>query len=274
MKYKNKMIYFAIYIIVTIIVLQALIPVVWMALTSFKSKGEIFALPPSLIFKPTFDNYKDIFLNRNFSKYLINSIVVTVSTTILALVLGIPAAYGFSRYNFRKKKDLLFWILSIRMAPPIMAAIPLFIIIAKIGILDTHISLIWVYLLINLPFTIWMMKGFIDEIPKEIYEAAKLDGCNDASIMTRMVVPLTMPGITGTAILNIIFSWNEFLFALILTGTNARTIPVTITQFITLVGVSWGPMCSAGIITILPIFIFTLLTQKHLVRGLTLGAIK
>jgi len=262
------------YLLALIIVLMALIPIVWIFMTAFKDKADIFLLPPKWIFKPTLDNFIEIFKYRNFSHYLLNSTIVAVATTALALIIGIPAAYGFSRYQFKGKKDLIFWILTIRMSPPIMAVIPLFIIIARGGLLDTPISLIIVYLLINLPFAIWIMKGFFDEIPSELDEAAKLDGCSELGIIRRIILPLSSPGIIATTILCIIFSWNEFLFALILTGTKARTLPVTIIQFITLTGVSWGPMCAAGTMTILPIFIFTLVVQKHLIRGLTLGAIK
>lgn len=265
---------FITYIIAIIIVLLAVIPVLWIFITAFKTKGDIFSLPPAWFFSPTFNNFIDIFRNRDFSHFLINSTIVSLSTTALALLIGIPAAYAFSRYHFKRKKDLIFWILSIRMAPPISAVIPLFIIISRLGLIDTHIALIWVYLLINLPFVVWIMKGFFDEIPFDLDEAARLDGCSEVGTMIRIILPLTSPGMVATSILCLIFSWNEFLFALILTGINARTLPVTITQFLTLTGVAWGPMCAAGTITIIPIFVFTLLSQKHLIRGLTLGAIK
>lgn len=262
------------YFVSFLIVIACVLPVIWIFLTAFKRTPDIFSIPPKWIFTPTFANFVEIFAHRNFLRYLINSSLLSIFSTLLSLLIGMPAAYGLSRYHFKRKKDLIFWVLSLRMSPAIMAVIPLFIIIARLGLLDKLPTLVIVYLLINTPFVIWMLKGFIDEIPLELDEAARIDGCSELTIMTRIMLPLIRPGVSATSVLCIIFSWNEFVFALILTGTNARTLPVTITQFITLTGISWGPMCAAGTITILPIFIFTLLVQKHLVRGLTLGAIK
>ena len=231
-------------------------------------------MPPKLFFRPTITNFVDIFANRNFLHYLVNSVILAGSTTLLAVVLGVVAAYGFSRYDFKGKKDLFFWILSIRMSPAIVAVIPLFLIIARVRLLDNLISVTVVYLIVNVPFIIWVVKGFIDDVPIELDEAARLDGCSSLRTLIRIIVPVISPGIAATAILSVIFSWNEFLFALVLTGINARTLPVTILQFITLTGINWGPMCAAGTVTILPIFIFALSVQKNLVRGLTLGAVK
>jgi multiple sugar transport system permease protein len=263
-----------VYLVVILIVAACVVPVLWILLTAVKEQADIFAMPPKLFFRPTMANFVDIFANRNFLHYLVNSVVLAVSTTLLAVVLGVVAAYGFSRYNFKGKKDIFFWILSVRMSPAIVAVIPLFLIIARIGLLDNLISVTVVYLLINLPFIIWVVKGFIDEVPIELDEAARIDGCSSLRTLVRIIVPVISPGIAATAILSIIFSWNEFLFALVLTGINARTLPVTILQFITLTGINWGPMCAAGTVTIFPIFIFALSVQKHLVRGLTLGAVK
>ncbi len=263
-----------VYAVVLVVITACVVPVLWILLTAFKDQKDIFALPPRWIFKPTGANFVDIFENRNFLHYFINSTVLALATTLLSTVLGVIAAYGFSRHDFKGKDDIFFWILSVRMAPAIVSVIPLFIIISKIGLLDNLISLTFVYLLINLPFAIWVMKGFIDDVPLELDEAARLDGCSSLTTLIRIIVPVISPGIVATTVLSVIFSWNEFLFALVLTGINARTLPVTILQFITLTGINWGPMCAAGTVTILPIFVFTLAVQKHLVRGLTLGAVK
>lgn len=263
-----------VYLVVVLIVAGCLVPVLWIILTALKEQTDIFVMPPKLFFRPTIANFVDIFANRNFLHYLVNSVILAVSTTLLAVVLGVVAAYGFSRYDFKGKKDLFFWILSVRMSPAIVAVIPLFLIIARVGLLDNLISVTVVYLLVNVPFIIWVVKGFIDDVPIELDEAARLDGCSSLRTLIRIIVPVISPGIAATAILSVIFSWNEFLFALVLTGINARTLPVTILQFITLTGINWGPMCAAGTVTILPIFIFALSVQKNLVRGLTLGAVK
>ena len=167
-----------VYLVVIVIIVACVVPVAWILLTAFKGQKDIFILPPKWLFKPTMSNFVDIFENRNFLHYLINSTVLALFSTFVALAIGVPASYGFSRFNFRGKKDLFFWILSVRMSPAIVAVIPLFLIIARIGLLDNLVSLTLVYLLINLPFIIWVLKGFIDDVPIELDEAARIDGCS------------------------------------------------------------------------------------------------
>lgn len=253
----------------------SLVPILWIIITSLKSKLDIFTMPPVwVLFKPTFANYINIFTEGHFSSYFINSIVVTISTTLVALCLGVPAAYGLSRFVFKKRENLVFWILTIRMAPPIAAVIPLFVLMVRFGLYNKYISLIAVYLLFNLPLVVWMIRGFISDIPKDLDEAAMLDGCTTIGVLYRVILPIIRPGLMATAILCIIFSWNEFMFALVLTGIETRTLPVAVTQFIALTGVAWGPMNAASIIIALPVVIFAIAIQRHLVKGLTMGAIK
>lgn len=257
------------------ICLLSLVPILWIVITSFKNKADIFTMPPQWIFfKPTLANYISIFTEGHFSSYFTNSIIVTVSATLLALILGVPAAYGLSRFKFKKRENLMFWILSIRMAPPIAAVIPLFILMIQFGLYNKHIGLVIVYLLFNLPLVIWMTRGFISDIPKELDEAAMLDGCSTMGVLYRVILPNIRPGLMSTAILCIIFSWNEFMFSLVLTGIETRTLPVAVTQFISLTGVAWGPMNAASVVIALPVVIFAIAIQKNLIKGLTMGAIK
>ena len=240
-----------------------------------QSKTKGFDLHPSIwIFRPTFENYTAIFQQRNLLHFARNSFVVVIGTTLVSLALGSLAAYGFARFPFKKRESLAFWILSLRMLPPMATVIPFFIVARLLGILDTHLVLILAYMTFNIPFSIWMMRGFFEEIPREIEEAALVDGCSHWQVMVRVLLPLSAPGLTATAIFCVIQSWNEFAFALFLTGVNARTLPTTVTFFLSVTGVIWGEMAAVGVVTALPVIIFAMLVQKHMIRGLTFGAVK
>jgi multiple sugar transport system permease protein len=251
-----------------------LFPPVVLFVTSIKTDIDALSFPPKWIFDPTLKNYVDILNTSPLVDYALNSLIVASLNTLLCLIVGSMAAYGLARFKFKGADNLAFWILSIRMMPPVAAIIPIYILMKNLRLLDTPWCLVITYLTFNLPFVVWMMKGFFEEIPREIEESALIDGCSDFSVFFRIALPLVAPGLAATAIMVFIFSWNEFLFALILTGTKAVTLPVGIIGYMKETGINWGYMTAGGILALIPVIVFMVLVQKHLVKGLTLGALK
>jgi multiple sugar transport system permease protein len=257
-----------------VVVLVAVIPVAWLLLTSFKNPVDVYAIPPKLIYHPTSDNYVTLLFERNFLHYLLNSTIVSLSTTLVCVFLGSLYSYTLARVRFRVRNNVAFWVLSLRMLPPIAVILPYYLIFRQLKLLDNPLALITVYIVMNFPLVVWIMKGFFEEIPIEMEESGKIDGCSDIQTFFRIVVPMVRPGLAGTAVITMIFSWNEFMFALILTGERAKTLPVGVTGFVTFEGIKWGLLASGGIFIIAPILILSFIFQKHLIRGLTLGSIK
>lgn len=262
----------AIYFLVILVLLIFFIPIYWILTTSLKSSADVFQY--SWFFKPTISNYKEVLNKGNFKHCYMNSSLIAILSTLLSIIIGFPTAYALSRFNIKGKDNLAFWILSLRMIPPIVVALPFFIIYIKLGLYDSLMGMILVYVAFNLPFVIWMLRGFIEEIPKEIEEAALVDGCSHKDIIFRVTLPLSMTGISATATLCFIFIWNEFLFALTLTGVGRRTVTVAVYNFIGFTEILWGQMSAASLLVSIPIIIFGILVRKYLVSGLTLGAIK
>jgi multiple sugar transport system permease protein len=261
--------------IVTIVIFGIILfPAVVLFVTSIKTDVDALSFPPKWIFDPTIKNYVAILKTSPLVGYALNSLIVASLNTVLSLIVGSMAAYSLARFRFKGADNVAFWILSIRMMPPVAAIIPIYILMKNIGLIDTPWCLVITYLTFNLPFVVWMMKGFFEEIPREIEESALIDGCSDFSIFLRIALPLVAPGLAATAIMVFIFSWNEFLFALILTGTKAVTLPVGIIGYMKETGINWGYMTAGGILALIPVVVFMLLVQKHLVKGLTLGALK
>ena len=249
-------------------------PIYWMIVTSLKETVDIFAMPPKWFFKISFDNYLHIISDDSGFLYkILNSTITSILNSIFTLLLALPAAYSMSRYK-TGGINLLMWFLSIRMIPPIVGAIPLFIIFSKLGLVDTFIALPILYIIINLPFAVWMIKSFVDEIPKEIDESAYVDGCSTTGVIIKIIMPLIRPGILATLVFCFIMAWNEFLIAYIFTRRDAITAPVGVARFITERQILWGYITAgatlASIVPITLLFIF----QKNLIRGLTLGAVK
>jgi len=267
----KKMFMYTILIFVTVIYM---IPLFWIISTSFKLERDCFEVPPKVIFKPTLANYSEIFTKETVRLNFSNSIIAAVGSTVLALMFGIPAAYVFSRFKFKMKKGLFFWFLSTRMAPPMLAVMPFFIISRNWGFYDTRGLLIIIYMLMNLSWVVWMMKSFFDEVPIEIDEASMLDGCTRFTTLIRVILPLSRPGMVATTIFCLILAWNEYFFALVLTSVKATTLPAAVTSFLTIHGLLWGQMCAFGTLIMLPILIFVLFVQKYLIRGLTMGTLK
>ncbi len=261
------------YIILIIFALWTLFPLYWLITASFKTRLQIFD-NPTLFFTPTMDNYKEAFLlYGGLVKSFLNSLIIMSVSVVLSLILGIPAAYSLGRFDFKGRSNISFFILSLRMLPPVVAALPLYFLAAKLNMLDNYSTLIVLYTVFNFPFVIWMMKGFFADIPREIEEAAQIDGCSTLRVIS-FILPLAAPGIVATAIFSAILTWNEFIAALILTGRHTRTIPVELMTNITSAGIKWGNLMAGGTVALLPILVLAIVIQKHLVRGLTLGAMK
>lgn len=261
------------YILIIIIVLIFIFPFYWIISTSLKARLDINNPTPIFLFEPTLKNYFDAFRKFNFLKNIIDSIIVSFGSVLLSVILGIPAAFGIVRYKVGGK-NFSFWILSTRMIPPVAVVIPLYILFRNFKLLDTHIGLIFVYTLFNLSYVVWMMSGFIKDIPRELDESAMIDGCNTWQILLKIILPITKPGLVAISIFCLIISWNEFLMALLLTSIRVKTLPVAIATFVTDREVLWGQMTAAGVMSIVPVIIFSFIIQRELVKGLTLGAVK
>jgi len=249
-----------------------LAPVVWMIMTSFKTTNDTFAVPPKLFFTPTLEHYQAIIQDGTVPRALLNSVIVAVASTLLAIVLGVPAAYALARFDFRGKRDLWFWFISNRFLLPIAVALPFYLLGRNLALLDTHLVLVLVYLTFNVPLVIWLCVDQFRAITRDIEEAAYVDGLGVYGTFRRIALPLAAPGIAVAAILCFIFSWNEFLFALVLTRDAAKTAPVEAANFMTGFGIRWGPMMATGTLIVLPIIVFAGVLSKRLVKGLTMGA--
>jgi multiple sugar transport system permease protein len=271
MKQSWRIAAFAVVIAVLVI---ALAPYIWIVLTSFKTRVDALADTPIWIFTPTFDHYPKVFIDKGYLPLAWNSAIVALSTTALSLVVGAPAAYVFARHRFAGQEDLFFFFLTTRMAPPIAIVVPMFLLFTELGITDKLIAVIIAHTSFNLSLVVWMMRGFFADIPREVDEAAQLDGLSRAGTFLRVLVPMAAPGLAASAILCFILSWNEFLYAFILVAFEGRTLTVGIPGLITPHGTLWGQVAAVAVIATLPIIAFTVLVQRHLVRGLTFGAVK
>ncbi|MDA0159743.1 carbohydrate ABC transporter permease [Solirubrobacter ginsenosidimutans] len=255
-----------------------LFPVLWMLETALKETKDIYATPAKVItgWTPTLDHLKDVFSSDSpVFKGFKNSVIVASASTIVATVLGVPAAWAYSRFKIPGKKDQLFFILSTRFMPPVVVVIPIFLMFRDLNLLDTLQGLILVYAAFNLPFTIWMMKGFIDDVPAEYEEAAMLDGFSRFEAFWRVTMPLLIPGIAATAVFALIFSWNEFVFSIFLiTDPDTRTAPSAIAGLIGGTTIDWGLVAASAMVFAIPVLLFAFLVRKHLVAGVTLGAVR
>jgi len=266
------------YVTLFVALLATVAPIYWMSTISFKHEVDQFAVPPKWFsFSPTLEHYADAFVSRSFGQYLLNSFLVAAMSTLCALLIGTFAAYALARFRLPRNLDrkLALWILSTRMFPAIVTAVPLFLIMRDLRLVNTRVSLIIVYTAFNLPFVVWMMRGFFVEVPRDLEEAAMVDGDSRLGAFRRVVLPLVTPGLAATAVFCLIVSWNEFLFALVLTQTDdAMTLPVGIAGRVTQYGIKWGAMSAAAVVAMVPILAFALVVQRYLVRGLSLGAVK
>ncbi len=284
-----------------------LLPLVWIISTGFKSGPDSISYPPKVIFEPSLEGYVNLFTTRTriaaedfaalppaetwydevvredgmviagpsrFGERFLNSVIIGFGSTFLSIVLGTLAAYAFSRFKVPLKDDLLFFILSTRMMPPIAVAIPIYLMYRELGLSDTHLGMILLYTGVNISLAVWLLKGFIDEIPREYEEAALIDGYTRFQAFRKVVLPQAATGIASTAIFCLIFAWNEYAFAVLLTSGNAQTAPPFIPTIIGVGGQDWPAVAAGATLFLLPVMIFTILLRKHLLRGITFGAVR
>lgn len=266
-------------------------PLYYWITTAFKDSKEIFSVPPTVwLFDPTMKNFEEVFgISLGFLRQqevlpgggnfymaprLWDSIVVSMGSTAVAVLVAMLAAYALSRMDFRGRHVFVSWVLSTRMMPPVAVAIPLFFIYKDVGLMDSYLGIILIHAVMNLPLAVLLLKSFFDDIPREIDESAIIDGASRWLIFRRVILPMAKGGIAATAVLCFIFSWTEFIFVLTLTQTGLKTVPVVSSSFVTSTGTAWGNMAALGAAAMVPAFIFILLVQKQLVRGLTLGSLK
>lgn len=262
------------FLLLMMIMLICVFPFYWMVTTSLKTQIVALEAPPVWIFEPTLANYREALFEDGVLKTLINSLIIAVCTTALALVLGVPAAFALARFEFRGKRDLWFWFITNRMVSPIVLALPFFLIARNLGLLDKHITLILIYLTFNLPIVIWIVTDQFRGIPYDLDEAARLEGASQFTIMRKICLPLAMPGVAVSAIFSFIFSWNELMFGLILTRTDAKTAPAMAVSFMEGYNLPYGKIMATSTLIVIPVLIFALIASKQLVRGLTMGAVK
>ena len=287
--------------------LISMVPLAWIVLTSFKTPPDSISYPPKVVFEPSLEGYVNLFTTRsrqtpefmaslppaktwydrlvrsrnmviagpsNVVGRFTNSIIIAFGSTFLAVFLGTLAAYGFSRFRVPLKDDLLFFILSTRMMPPIAVAIPIYLMYREVGLSDTKLGMILLYTAVNVSLAVWLLKGFIDEIPREYEEAAMIDGYSRLQAFRKVVLPQATTGIAATAIFCLIFAWNEYAFAVLLTSGTAQTMPPFIPFIIGEGGQDWPAVAAATTLFVIPIFVFTILLRKQLLRGITFGAVR
>ena len=287
--------------------LITMLPLVWIVTTGFKSSSDAISYPPKVLFEPSLEGYVNLFTTRTrvsgetlealpppdtwyeeivrergmviagpsrFGERFLNSVIIGFGSTFLAIVLGTLAAYAFSRFKVPLKDDLLFFILSTRMMPPIAVAIPIFLMFRTLGLSDTHLGMILLYTAVNISLAVWLLKGFIDEIPREYEEAALIDGYTRFQAFIKVVLPQAVTGIAATAIFCLIFAWNEYAFAVLLTSGTAQTAPPFIPTIIGVGGQDWPAVAAGATLFLLPVLVFTILLRKHLLRGITFGAVR
>lgn len=264
------------FIALLLVLFCTVFPFLWMVSTSLKTTNQTFANPPVFFFTPTLEHYTSALTSPQYGvgKSLVNSLIVSLSTTLLALLLGTPAAYAIARFEFRGKRDLWFWFISNRMISPIVMALPFFILARNFKLIDTHIALVLIYLTFTVPIVIWICADQFRNVPRELDEAAFVDGASMAYGFFRISLPLAMPGVVVSAILTFIFSWNELMYPLVLTRDAARTAPVAATSFMSGYELPWGEIMATGTLIVLPVIVFAMLVSRQLVRGLTMGAVK
>ncbi|MBO8127556.1 MAG: carbohydrate ABC transporter permease [Firmicutes bacterium] len=262
-------------IIAVVITFGYFSPILWLIMTAFKKRIDIFAIPPKFFFVPTLDNFRYSVGRGMFWGPLINSLVMSVLAVCLAIVITIFAAYAISRFRVPASKFIMFLVLSLRMMPPAVVVIPMFLMYRLLGMVNTHVGMVLLYTMFSIPFTLWMLKGFIDELPRQFDDAALADGANPLQVLKDIILPQLGPALATVIIFNMIFVWNEFLFSYILTGPETRTMPVQIAMGIyTDKGVDWEYVSALSTIYVLPVLAAIYVLQNNLLRGMTFGTIR
>ena len=253
----------------------SIFPVYWLVAMSLKLDRDVLSRRPRIFFfEYQFDNYAEVIVDPDTLSFFLNSAIVALGSTALSLAIGVPAAYVIARYRFRGATDFAFWILTTRMAPPVAVLIPFFVMYVTLGLNDTHIGLVFAHVALNLAIVVWLLRGFFEDLPFELEEAAFMDGATHFQAFRQISLPLAAPGIGAVGILSFLFSWNEFLFALVLADDAVRTVPVGIYGFVGFQTIAWGNLSASAVLMILPVVLFITVFQRSLVRGLTLGAVK
>jgi multiple sugar transport system permease protein len=259
------------YTILFVVIICVSFPFIWMILASLKTQVQIQSLENLFFFKPTFANYPKVFKDYNFLKPILNSFIVAFFSTGVGLLIGLPASYGIARF---KQKLFGSTILIIRFFPGITFLIPWFTIFSRIGLIDTYLALTLSHLLINLPFIIWLMVPFFESMPLELEDAARVDGCSTLRIFSTVALPLANPGIITGALLSFVFSWNNFVFSMVLCSGRTKTLPLAVFNFISYALIDWGALMAAAVTITLPVLVIAFITQKYIIQGLTAGAVK
>jgi ABC-type glycerol-3-phosphate transport system permease component len=263
------------YVLFALMILTWAFPVIWVVITSFKDRIDIFTLPPKIFFNPTVEHYIEAFLRTSdITHGTFNSILIATATTILTLLVAIPAGYAFSRVTFRFRNQLSFFALISQMAPPIGLIIPYFFILSRTRMLDSYIGLIAIHMTLTVPFSIWLMITYFQDLPVSLEESAAIDGASPFTTFFRVVLPTAWGGVGVTAIFAYIESWNEFLYAVVLTGSRTKTVPVAIFSFLTTEESLWGPFTATGVTIMAPVILVALFAQRQMIKGMTLGATK
>nr|WP_238580803.1 carbohydrate ABC transporter permease [Streptomonospora alba] len=248
-------------------------PALWMVLTAFKTEGIAQTDPPTLLFQPTLDQFRNV-VGADFMPYVGNSLIATLASTALVLVLGTPAAYALSIRPVKRTKDVLFFFISTKMLPLVAVVVPIYVAAAEVGMLDNIWTLVVLYTAMNLPIAVWMLRSFFLEVPAGVVEAAQMEGASLPRVLWSVMLPIMAPGVAATALICMIFSWNEFFFAVNLTASQAATVPVYLVGFITSEGLYWAQLAAAATLASLPIVVIGWMAQRQLVRGLSMGAVK
>jgi len=282
MRIRKRIWNFFICILITLVVFISIFPPLWMFLTSIKKPLDTMARPPVLLsIPPSLENWIELFNpegrwegGKILTVMMPNSIIASLTSTFLTIVTSFFAAYSLSRFNFRGRKPIAFFIIATRMLPPIATVFPLYLLMNQVGLRDTLIALILVYTTLNIPLAVWMLKAFVDEVPRAIEEAALIDGASRVYMLIKIVLPLVAPGLVATSIFSFLLAWNDFVIAFFLTGLRAKTLPLASTAFMTEMGIFWGPMGAFGTLVMAPAILFSFFASKYLIKGLTLGAVK
>jgi multiple sugar transport system permease protein len=261
------------YVIFIILAVLVIIPLVAGILTAFKPQIIWVSSPPVWIFTPTLENFEFVFIERQNLSHLRNSLIIATGSVTIALILGIPAAYALARFRFRGSKGLLQWLISLRMIPPIVVALPFYVLFQTFDLRNTHIGMIMAYLTFLIPLVIWMMRGYFAEIPSAMEECAMVEGYSRLQALRKVVLPVVLPGIIATALLNFIFAWNEYFLALILGGRDTSTLPVATATYVGRARVEWGNLFAVNLIIMIPVIILTIILRRQLVKGLSLGLV-
>lgn len=263
----------AVTLVLAIVLLALLVPYLWLILTSLKTRNDIFSGDPFGAFAPTLDNYRVAFIQKGFLKNLLNSTVIAVTAMSIAMAVGVPAGYALSRTSSRASTALLFVLLAARLMPVVVLAVPLFVIMANLDLVGTYAGPVIAHLTFLVPFVVWMMRGFFLAVPRELDEAALMDGATRARYFFTLLLPMVRGPLAATAIFALINSWNELLYGLILTNKATATLPVATPSLMTPIGTFWGQIAAVGVVTTLPVLVFALLVQRHIIRGMTGGAL-